>query len=63
MTSSLPGPPPAGRHTPGVAVPGPTERVFRLVIVTGQEGAGKSTIVRELLPHTPRGAQIDAVSG
>jgi energy-coupling factor transporter ATP-binding protein EcfA2 len=32
----------------------------RLVIVTGEEGAGKSTIVRALLPHTPRGAQIDA---
>ena len=32
----------------------------RLVIVTGEEGAGKSTVVRALLPHTPRGAQIDA---
>jgi energy-coupling factor transporter ATP-binding protein EcfA2 len=32
----------------------------RLVIVTGEEGAGKSTIVRALLPHTPHGAQIDA---
>lgn len=31
----------------------------RLLIVTGQEGAGKSTIVRALLPHTPLGAQID----
>jgi hypothetical protein len=32
----------------------------RLVIVNGEEGAGKSTIVRALLPHTPRGARIDA---
>jgi chloramphenicol 3-O-phosphotransferase len=32
----------------------------RLVIVSGEEGAGKSTIVRALLPHTPRGARIDA---
>jgi guanylate kinase len=32
----------------------------RLVIVSGEEGAGKSTIVRALLPHTPSGARIDA---
>lgn len=32
----------------------------RLILVTGQEGAGKTTIVRALLPHTPLGAQIDA---
>jgi adenylylsulfate kinase-like enzyme len=32
----------------------------KLIIVTGQEGAGKSTMVRALLPHTPQGAQIDA---
>jgi len=32
----------------------------RLVLVTGAEGAGKSTIVRALLPHTPNGARIDA---
>jgi chloramphenicol 3-O-phosphotransferase len=32
----------------------------RLVIVNGEEGAGKSTIVRALLPHTPSGARIDA---
>lgn len=32
----------------------------RLVVVTGDEGAGKSTIVRALLPYTPRGARIDA---
>jgi adenylylsulfate kinase-like enzyme len=35
-------------------------RRCRLIIVTGQEGAGKSTVVRALLPDTPRGAQIDA---
>jgi chloramphenicol 3-O-phosphotransferase len=34
--------------------------VNRLVIVNGEEGAGKSTIVRALLPHTPAGARIDA---
>ncbi|MFG1927780.1 hypothetical protein [Cryptosporangium sp. NPDC048952] len=32
----------------------------RLILVTGEEGAGKSTIVRALLPHTPNGARIDA---
>ncbi len=32
----------------------------RLLIVAGQEGSGKSTIVRALLAHTARGAQIDA---
>lgn len=32
----------------------------RLIIIVGQEGAGKSTIVRALVPETPRGAQIDA---
>ena len=32
----------------------------KLIIVTGQEGVGKSTLVRALLPHTPNGAQIDA---
>jgi hypothetical protein len=31
----------------------------RLVLVCGEEGAGKSTIVRALLPVTPRGARID----
>jgi hypothetical protein len=35
-------------------------RESRLVIVSGEEGAGKSTIIRALLPHTPRGARIDA---
>jgi hypothetical protein len=32
----------------------------RLIIVSGEEGAGKSTIVHALLPSTPRGARIDA---
>lgn len=31
----------------------------RLVLVCGEEGAGKSTIVRALLPATPCGARID----
>ena len=31
-----------------------------LIIITGQEGVGKSTLVRALLPHTQHGAQIDA---
>jgi hypothetical protein len=32
----------------------------RLIIISGEEGAGKSTIVRALLPSTPQGARIDA---
>jgi hypothetical protein len=32
----------------------------RLVLVTGEEGAGKSTVIRALLSHTPDGARIDA---
>ena len=32
----------------------------RLIIVSGEEGAGKSTIVRALAPSTPSGARIDA---
>ena len=32
----------------------------RLIIVSGEEGAGKSTIVRALLPFTPNGARLDA---
>jgi hypothetical protein len=35
-------------------------RHHRLVLVNGEEGAGKSTIVRALLPHTPDSARIDA---
>ncbi|MFI9550018.1 hypothetical protein [Nonomuraea endophytica] len=31
----------------------------RLILVSGQEGAGKTTIIRALLPHTPSGARID----
>jgi energy-coupling factor transporter ATP-binding protein EcfA2 len=40
--------------------PASSTRGSRLVLVTGEEGAGKSTIVRALLPHTPDGARIDA---
>lgn len=32
----------------------------RLIIITGQEGSGKTTIIRALLPHTPNSARIDA---
>jgi len=32
----------------------------RLIIISGEEGAGKSTIVRALLPSTQYGARIDA---
>jgi hypothetical protein len=38
----------------------PAIRTQRLIIVGGEEGAGKSTIVRALLPSTPHGARIDA---
>ena len=45
---------------PGDCARAPAVQANRLVIVTGAEGAGKSTIVRALLPHTPRGARLDA---
>lgn len=32
----------------------------RLIVIVGQEGAGKSTIIRALLQRTPNGGQIDA---
>lgn len=32
----------------------------RLIVINGEEGAGKSTIIRALLPHTPGGARLDA---
>ena len=38
----------------------PVIQAERLIIVSGEEGAGKSTIVRALLPSTPYGARIDA---
>ena len=31
-----------------------------LILVTGEEGAGKSTVMAALLPHTPGGAKLDA---
>jgi energy-coupling factor transporter ATP-binding protein EcfA2 len=34
-------------------------RETRLILISGEEGAGKSTIIRALLPHTPHGARID----
>ncbi|MFC3984593.1 hypothetical protein ACFOYY_30960 [Streptosporangium jomthongense] len=48
-----------------VTRPGRTPRpdrpiVRRLILVSGQEGAGKTTIIRALLPHTPSGARVDA---
>jgi ABC-type cobalamin/Fe3+-siderophores transport system ATPase subunit len=45
------------RHTARMAF---TVRQHRLVLVNGEEGAGKSTIVRALQPHTPDSARIDA---
>jgi hypothetical protein len=40
--------------------PQPASPEQRLIIISGEEGAGKSTIVRALLPSTPYGARIDA---
>ena len=40
--------------------PASSIRGQRLIIVSGEEGAGKSTIVRALLPSTAYGARIDA---
>lgn len=38
-----------------------TSQVRRsLILVTGEEGAGKSTVMSALLLHTPAGAKIDA---
>jgi len=51
------------RHTCSVSAIRSTSSLIRpqrLVIISGEEGAGKSTIVRALLPSTPHGAQIDA---
>ncbi|ASW55862.1 hypothetical protein [Plantactinospora sp. KBS50] len=46
---------PTAKQPPAPPVP---ER--RLVLVNGQEGAGKSTIIRALLPYVPNSARIDA---
>jgi hypothetical protein len=40
--------------------PQPASPEQRLIIISGEEGAGKSAIVRALLPSTPYGARIDA---
>jgi hypothetical protein len=45
---------------PASQEPASSFREHRLIIVSGEEGAGKSTIVRALLPSTPYGARIDA---
>jgi len=45
---------------PASQPPGSPIQGNRLIIVSGEEGAGKSTIVRALLPSTPHGARIDA---
>jgi hypothetical protein len=44
------------------SVPQPTSLAGgpRLIIINGEEGVGKSTIVRALLPSTPNAARIDA---
>lgn len=44
----------------GVASLMAEEQVRRLILLDGQEGAGKTTIIRALLPHTPNGAVADA---
>ncbi len=31
-----------------------------LILITGEEGVGKSTVMAALLPHTPGGAKLDA---
>jgi ABC-type cobalamin/Fe3+-siderophores transport system ATPase subunit len=41
-----------------VIVP-PRGAVMRLIVVVGQEGVGKSTVVRSLLPYVPNGAVLD----
>jgi hypothetical protein len=40
--------------------PASSARGHRLILVNGEEGAGKSTIIRALLSHTPDSARIDA---
>ncbi|MGP5291752.1 hypothetical protein ACTXLB_11190 [Brachybacterium tyrofermentans] len=38
-----------------------TEQLTRsLILVTGEEGVGKSTLMSALLAHTPGGAKVDA---
>jgi hypothetical protein len=48
------------RSVPASPEPASSFPEHRLIIVSGEEGAGKSTIVRALLPSTPHGARIDA---
>lgn len=39
---------------------GSSARPRSLVIITGGEGAGKTTVMRALLPHAPNAAKVDA---
>jgi hypothetical protein len=61
-----PGPRPSPADTPGPSTAATTPQVtaslhdFAVSLISGEEGAGKSTIVRALLPSTPYGARIDA---
>ncbi|HEX2864107.1 MAG TPA: hypothetical protein VHN99_06040 [Deinococcales bacterium] len=40
-------------------MPEPVQARRTLIVIEGQEGAGKSTLIRALLPHTRPGARID----
>lgn len=37
-----------------------SHRERSLILITGEEGAGKSTVMSALLPQTPEGAKVDA---
>ncbi len=57
-TNSVTNPVTSADETAQATVGHPVTR--RLLLISGQEGAGKTTIIRALLPHTPRGARVDA---